>query len=407
MKKILLLTLILISSLYPQIGSIYSSYGPGEPNTNFSVRRNGFGIGLTTIDNVDISSINPASWSGIQVVKLIGSFYYSRNSFNDNLSKNIISIGSFENLSLSFPIKRDLGIVLAGGIIPYTKMHFRTISPGQFFDTISYNAHFSGDGGLTNYFLGLSYHLRNVGSLGISANFLIGTYFRSVSTEFKNIDYINPQFNTNYKNRGIAYRIGYISDNLSKYVKTENLKDLKFGFIYTFPTNLTTQYSEVKTGIFIDTVLENSMNTHIPAQLGIGLSGRFGERANVYVDYFYQDWTKFSTEGKRDENLSSLSIYSLGIEILPPIKPENYLETISLRLGAYVKKLPIVLNSKKIYEYGLRTGFSLPIDQLNLIDFALQYSIRGSTKNSLIRESILSFWLGINFAEIWFVKNDE
>lgn len=407
MKKIFFLVSIFVSSVFPQYGSIYSSYGPGEPNTNFGVRRNGFGIGVNTIDQIDISPINPASWSGIQVVKLNGSYHYSSNFYKDNISKNNISKGSLENLSIAFPIERNHGIVLAGGIIPYTKMHYRTISPVQFFDSISFNTNFSGDGGLTNYFLGLSYKLKNIGSFGVSTNFLMGTYYKTISTEFKDIDYINPSFNINYKNRGVAYRIGFISNNLMKYIKINNLTDLRLGFSYASDAYLTSEFSLVKSGLFIDTVLKKSINVYLPKQLALGLSGRIGLKTNFYVDYFYQDWTKFHTNGIREENLSSLVMYSLGFEILPLAKPGSYLETIALRFGTFLKKLPIRLNNEKIYEYGFRTGLSFPIDQLNLIDFAMQYSIRGTTKNSLIKESILSLWLGINFAEIWFVKNEE
>lgn len=407
MKKLLIIFLGLFNIITAQSASIYSNFGVGELNINPTTRRSGLGLAIAGRESFDINPFNPASSTRIQFVKFLASFNYSLNSYKDLNSSNNYQSGAFENLLFAIPIQRDYGIVLSGGILPFTRLNYKVLSSTNYFDSIPYHVKYEGLGGLTNYFIGVSYYQKNVGSFGLSSNFLIGTINRKLSTEFLNQNYVNPEFTSQYKYKGVAIRFGYISENIKNYLDEIPVKDLRIGFSYLTSASLTSELLDLKHGIFIDTTGERNYSTKIPSQFAIGLSSKFSDRLTVNVDFLNQDWTKFSTNTLSNFDLVNQNVFSIGFEYLPLERPEKFFDAITYRFGVFVKDIGIKINNEKIREYGFKFGTSLPIDQLNLIDFGLQYSVRGKNSGNLVKESVLNLWFGINLAEIWFVRNEE
>lgn len=407
MKKILLIFLFGVSNLLGQYVSIYSNFGVGELNVNPSARRSGFGLGIAGADNFDINPFNPASVHQLKFVKFTGALNYNWNFYEDKNSNNRYRTGSFEYLLLAIPIQRDYGLVLSGGISPFSRVNYKVLSPTFNFDTIPYQVKYDGIGGITNYFLGLSYRLENIGAFGISTNFLIGTITNKLSTEFVNTTLVNPTFTSETNYKGTSFRFGYISENLKNYFNDLPVKELRLGIGFLKGTSLNSERTELKQGIFIDTTYETSFKTILPEQYSVGLLTKFNDRLSIYVDYLNQNWTKLKTNSTSNFSGVNQNYVSVGFEYLPTLRPEKFIDAITWRLGFFSKNLGILVNDEKINEYGLKFGISLPIDQLNLIDVGMQYSLRGKLENNLVKESLFNFWIGINFAEIWFVRNEE
>lgn len=407
MKKILLILFLINTFLFSQGVSIYSNFGIGELNLNPTVRRSAFGLGIAGSDNFDVNPFNPASSSKIPFVKFSGALNYSLNNYSDKQTSNNFRTGSFEYLLITIPIQRDYGIVLNGGISPFTKVNYKVLSPQNYFDSIPYQVKYEGLGGITNYFVSVSYNAKNIGSFGLSTNFLIGTITNKISTEFLNTNYINPTFTTLSNYKGTTFRIGYISENLKSLFENLPFKEIKIGLSYLNSTSLKLEQTHLKQGIFIDTTAESSNKIKLPGQFTAGISAKFSDRLTGYLDYLFQDWTKLNTYSQSNYSNVAQNYLSIGFEYLPTTRPEKYFDAISWRFGLFTKNLGLSVNNQKINEYGLKVGASLPIDQLNLIDIGVQYSVRGTKENNLVKESILNFWFGINFAEIWFVRNEE
>ncbi len=407
MKKILLIILIGVNNFFGQNVSIYSNFGLGELNVNPTARRSGFGLGIAGADNFDINPFNPASSHLLKFVKFTGALNYSWNFHKDNNSSNRYRTGSFDYLLLALPVQRDYGLVISGGISPFSRVNYKVLSPAFNFDTIPYQVKYDGIGGITNYFLGISYRLENIGAFGIATNFLIGTITNKLSTEFVNTSFVNPTFTSETNYKGTSFRFGYISENLKKYFNDLPVKEIRLGISFLTQTSLNSERTELKQGIFIDTTYETSFETILPEQYSVGLSTKFNDRLLMYVDYLNQNWTKLKTNSQSNFSGDNQNYVSFGFEYLPTARPEKFIEAITWRLGFFYKNLGIIVNDEKINEYGLKFGLSVPIDQLNLIDIGMQYSLRGKIKNNLVKESLFNFWIGINFAEIWFVRNEE
>lgn len=407
MRKIILILVLLSTSIFGQAISLYSNFGVGELNVNPTARRSGFGLGIAALDNFDINPFNPASTSKIQFVKFAGSLNYSWNSFSDQATTNSFRTGAFDYLLLAIPVQRDYGIVLSGGISPLTKMNYKVLSPEFYFDSIPYKVKYEGLGGLTDYYFGLSYNIKSFGSIGLSANFLIGTVTDQVSTEFVQTSFINPVFKTESNYKGVGVRFGFISENLKTYIDNLPLKEFRIGFSYLSPVNLSLERTKLKQGIFLDTISQNSYKTKLPGQFAAGISAKLSDRSTLYVDYLNQDWSKLNTYSQSGFASVSQNYFSIGFEYVPVSRPEKYFEAITWRFGLFSKNIGLAVNDVKINEYGFKAGASLPVDQLNSIDIGVQYSIRGKKANNLVKESVLNIWFGINFAEIWFVRSEE
>lgn len=407
MKKTILLILFTLNFLVGQSSSVYSNFGIGELNVNPTARRSGFGLGVAGADNFDINPLNPASVYQLKFVKFSASGNYNVNVYSDKFSENKYSTGFFDYLLLAIPLHRDYGIVLSGGISPLTRVRYNVLSPTNYFDSIPYIVKYEGLGGITNYNIGLSYKTSEYGAFGISSNFLIGTINKKLTTDFEDQSLINPTFTKEIKFNGLAVRFGYISENLKNYYKEIPLVDLRVGISYLSRSILNTEILELKQGIFIDTTDEFSSKSRLPEQLAMGISAKFNQRLNLYVDYLNHNWTKLKTVSISNFSLVNQNYFSIGVEYLPNPRPEKFVDAITYRLGAFYKNLGVVVNNEKINEYGFKAGISFPIDQLNLIDVGLQYSIRGKKQNDLVKESLFNIWIGINFAEIWFVRSEE
>ncbi|GEM_PF-2273491 len=408
MKNSLFIVLIIVSISYSQIGSIYSNTPIGELVTDFSVRRNGLGLGIASQEIYDLNPINPASWNSIPYVKFIGSFKFSSNSFSDVNSNNKLSNGSFNSLLIALPVERSLGIVFSGGIIPYSKINYKVLSPENTFDSIKYTSRFEANGGITNYYFGLSSRVKNHFSIGLAASFLVGTVSKVLSTDFLEDNMIDPEFTEKLKYNGVGVRIGIVSENLNKKFNLKPFTDIRVGFSYLNSVSLNTNLLDLKRGFFIDTVSEFNFTTKIPSQIAFGLAFNYKNKYNLYIDYLNQNLSNLNSDYKKSSfELSAHNIYSIGVELIPSSKPKNFFETISWRAGLFYKDLGIKINGQNINETGIKAGLSFPIDQLNLLDIAVQYSIRGKKEKFFVKESIFNLWVGINFAEIWFVRSED
>ncbi len=393
--------------IYSQIGSTYSRFGLGDVVINPSIRRNGFGsLGTALIDQFDINSYNPAAWSGIIATKMSASMRFNGNNFTDGINSNYLSNASFESLNLAIPISPINGITAVLGVTPLTKVSY-DISGKNIVDSIEYTEEYSGDGGLNKVFLGTSYRFPFGLSVGISFNSFFGTINNKSVVKFNSNEYLSTAFVNESKYRGFNLSLGLVTQNLNNLLNLETLDELHFGLVFSTKASLSTELNEIKFGTIVDTMISKSFDTEVPAQLGIGFSARFSKRLNLFVDYFRQDWTQFRSSGLADQSLKALSKYAMGLEYLPTSKPENFFQAFIWRFGIFYKDSEYSYKNNRINEIGANFGFSFPIDANNSMDFAIEYSIRGTTSQNLQKDNFIKIWAGINFAELWFIRDED
>ena len=143
------------------VNSPYARFNLGllEPAGSFRSMGMG-GIGISMRDNNSIYFLNPASYSNIDTNSFVFDFGidYSINLLSDGNSSFFSDDMNFDHLLMGFPVTKRLGI--ATGIVPlsngYYKISESVLEGDPDYDPVTgeYTSYHSGEGGLTNFFLG-------------------------------------------------------------------------------------------------------------------------------------------------------------------------------------------------------------------------------------------------------------
>ncbi len=72
-----------------------------------------------------------------------------------------------------------------------------------------------------------------------------------------------------------------------------------------------------------------------------------------------------------------------------------------------MKKHFIMFQDQDINSYGIRAGVNIPISTYNSIDLGLNYSVKGTTENGLIKDEFFNLTAAVNFGELWFLRPRE
>ena len=191
--------------------------------------------------------------------------------------------------------------------------------------------------------------------------------------------------------------------------KSKNLKYLTVGFFYQMPIDLTAnEESIVTSSTGTDSNVVRSGTINIPAAYGFGLANRFGDRVNVAVDAYFQQWSDYSDFGVTPSNFTNSSRFGAGFELLPsPDRDRSFFEKLTYRAGGFYEKAYYLVNSEEINTLGFSLGVGIPISDFNSIDLSFNYSMRGKEENGLIKDRLFMIHAGVNFGELWFLRPDE
>jgi hypothetical protein len=148
---------------------------------------------------------------------------------------------------------------------------------------------------------------------------------------------------------------------------------------------------------------------YLPNSYGGGLSVTLNQKYTWLADYRYSDWNSVQTQNSypgQDYSIVSSERASLGFEVSK--KKELYntrVELSYLQSGLYFSNSYLAINGKQLTDMGATVGFGINSLKSPLAyNIILQYGIRGTTKNNLIRENYTNITFVINFGAVWFTK---
>ncbi len=409
-KYIILLIIFLTNIIYASGGSIYSRFGFGDFYYSYSARRMGMGeLGIASIDYDYLNFLNPASWSKLRVTRVETGIIYHGNNISNNSSSVFYSQTIFTGFMLGFPIDHQYGISLTAGLLPFSNVDYDVANKENNDLTGSYKLSYSGKGGLSKAFVGLSYKLPFNFSVGASLDYYLGKITHKSSIEFNSSStYKNGSFSDEYSYSGLGFTIGLISGNLSQLIKLNNVKDLRIGITYS--SNTTIDADTVNNSTTIIGTISNSsgkITTKLPYRFGAGLSLQWSDYL-IVADYLYQPFNQFTKDNKHLNELKNLQKLSLGIEYRKSeLRSHSYWEQVMLRGGLSYEKTQYEINNKSIDMISIYSGFSLPLGLESTIDFAFQYGRRGTTANNLLKENIYKFSITLSLGEIWFIRQER
>lgn len=396
--------------------SPYTLYGIGDVYRPGSIAGKAMGgINYGVRDPLSINSYNPAALS-VQdsLVVLLDFAAGSKNTYSKSATtKTSANTFYFDYVDLSLRVARNLTV--NAGMAPLSDIGYDIVrketDPAQILQYGDIQYSHAGEGGINKVHLGAGYKLFPKFSVGFNMNYYFGSINRYNTTEFLTAtDYNNIYTESRTKISKIGFSFG------AQFHSRLNAKTfLTVGAIYQPKTILPSKKETITiiAGLTNDTAKSVSTKVDgvfLPQTIGIGFTLRRTDKLVIGADYTYQDWSRFNMDGNSQDvtfNAGKSHTYNFGIEYTPRANNiKNNLNRWNYRAGLRYAKTFMTCNGHNITEQSIFVGAGIPLSRRlgSKINAAVEIGQRGTVKSGLVKETFVTFSLGISIFELWFQK---
>lgn len=389
-------------------GSAYSIFGIGDINYYTSTRTYTMGILGTSLFGNYVNNLNPATMTKLNstLITINGNYGFLKTA--NDISENNVSNGNVLGVNIGIPFDQIRGWVFSLGFNPMTLVNYKVKVKGTIGGQ-NYTQSYSGKGGLSRINAGMSYNLAQKISVGLEYNFGFGEINNQNFVNFNNQSYTNSDvknqydFKRSFMKAGLIFEVGRLIKSLPL-----SMRNFNIGFVFQSGINLTaTQDGIFRSSLSTDTVRLNTGEINIPDSYGFGITNTFGRKYVLSGDVLFQDWSKYTEFGQTNPNYQMSYRAGLGMEILPDENSISFWGGLTYRFGGFYDKAFYKVENQDINAYGVRAGVNIPLSRYNSIDFGLNYSVKGTKDNGLLKDEFINLTAGINFGELWFIRPKE
>ncbi len=411
--KILILILFVFQIfVFGQNSSSYSRIGIGDILYSYSASELAIGqLGSSLSYSGFVNIVNPASWTDINRTRFETSLSYTGLYISDNTTNQFNGKAQFSGFTLGFPISDSNGISLTLGLVPYSMISYNVIGNENYLPATndSYQVTYQGQGGLSKSFIGASYQLPFNLKIGASLEYYFGNFNYTSNASFTNSTVISTEYKRTYQPNGLGTTFGLISPDFSNIFNSKSISNLRIGLAVNYISTLSTDTLLTSTSaVRTDTIGEGTADMKIPLRLTAGLSFALNQKYIFSLDASSQNWSQYSFNGIKSNDLRNAMKLSAGFEFRP--KADIGMSTwdqIIWRAGVSYEQTQYQINNIGINQISIAGGFSYPLSYVNTLDFALQYSQRGTRQSSLMMEKAFTINVGLSLGELWFLRRDE
>lgn len=433
MRYSILSILFAFSSIvgFSQGNSPFSQYGPGDfYSSNFQSNFSRGGIGASSISANTLNPTNPSSYSQITLTTGETGIYSSTNLIFSEESSSYFTMANLSSFGLGLPLKKGMGI--AFGLTPYSKQNYDYFFSDTLADNTPAKYKYSGDGGLSKFFLGYGIKLKNL-SFGFNGHYIFGRLnsINKVKYPTDNLLVFNSLRIINYSNvngfgfnTGLQYCIKYSNEN---YINTGVAFEL--GKKYTTSNYAVGNYFNEQThalnpelGLVEIHNTENIIDTRdspvegqiiLPSQLQFGISVGKYEKWETSLELKYNDFSTYQLNGEIS-NLKDKNTIILGGRIVPNSKAlgkSNYWKTITYNIGGFFGNSGYHINNNESKEIGINFALGLPMKKFKFqtetfgssVYLGFGYLNRSNTAADFY-ENFLNINASIVLNDKWFIK---
>ncbi|MBO4263267.1 MAG: hypothetical protein J5871_01130 [Bacteroidales bacterium] len=405
----------------------YSIFGVGDmaaPGTAYNKTMGGVGIAGRT--NRHINVLNPASVTARDSLSVLMDFsLYEDNKIFSQTGRrsdasNTFNIGS---CILSFPIWRSSAMMV--GIMPYSDTGygyaFANTDPriiGNVGD-VTYSA--NGSGSLYQVFAGGGVTFWKRLSLGAEFIFLFGDIEKQYTQTFSDASYNGILSGYSIKATSCTGKFGL------QYEQPIGTKaSVTVGGTYRMGSVLGGEFASYKFAngsAAKDTLDYRTGYRHdirLAAEIGVGISFRYGDKFMAEFDYTRSDWRNSGFDdhpGFMGNALQSSSAskftstwsesYRAGFEYVPNRNDVRYFfRKVAYRAGGYYKREYFLLDGNPVQAYGITLGATIPVFRwYNGLTVGFEFGQRGSLRQAAqVQETCFNLSFGVNLFDIWFKK---
>ena len=444
------LVILIINPANAQDNSPYSRYGLGDLHPTTHIFNRGMaGVSQAYGDQWSVNFANPASYSRFyslqeartkkltygRIILDMGLNIDNRTISEPNNPEKFSSPNAyFSYLQLGIPLRKNWGMVF--GLRPISKINYKISRTEKLIDPVSHSpidtalTQFVGDGGAYLFNTGTGFAIKNF-SFGVNAGYLFGKKDYSTLRDLYNDTIVAGYYTgSNYQTKstfgdlffsmGMQYHI-----DLNK----EKTKYLQFGLSGNIKQQLNSRNDIIREtyvrstdgGVLrLDSVSEKldvKGKVDYPSSIGGGfLMERLPDVKKggwlIGVDFVQNGWNDYRFNGQIDSVRNNWKL-KIGGQIRPSLKDVKYKNLLSYRAGFFFGNDYVYLN-KKLPEYGITVGMSLPIanlkdasrrfrNQYSIINIAAEYIKRGNNDN-VLSENLFRVSVGFSLTDLWFVK---
>ena len=383
--------------------SPYTRYGYGDlGNHSFGAGRSMGGIGIGLRSSKQINPMNPASYSSIDSMTFLFDFgaSFQLSLYNDGTNKQNDLNGNVEYIAMQFPLYKRMG--MSAGLLPFSHVGYKFGEVKTSNEGHVYTESFQGVGGLNQLYAGLSIELwKKRLSIGSNINYLFGSITHSAVTDYVSTSTTKVTSNKVFELRDVVFDFGL------QYVHPLNKTDqLIAGLAYSPKKQLhNTVYEWITNGNDVmssDTITDIAYD--VPNKYNAGLSFVKANKFIAAVDFSYQEWSKASFAGRKNE-LNNRSRIAAGFELIPNLFSRPYINRIRYRAGLSYTNSYIKVNGNGYKEFGATAGAGFPIsDARSFVNFSLEYRKVIPDYKTMINENYFLMTLSYTFNEYWFFK---
>ena len=409
-------------------GTIYSRFGLGtltEFSSSQSQALGGGGFALRTL-NYNPDS-NPALWSDQVFTRLSGGAVAQSVVTSDGSGDSgQLSSGNVQAVQFNFPLyERKLGVGLS--FQPYSQSNYSAVQRGQVNvgpqqnTEAAYRVNFEGSGGLHRLRGGLGYRINEVLRVGATVDLLFGVIESQRRTTWENAQTLRDVLvSDGVQLSGLTTTIG---SHLAFADVFADDDAFSVGAAVTLPASLSgDRFRTLDEDLARDTLSSRRGNVTLPLQARLGVSYQPNPTWTFVADGSFDPWSTASSDfsgGSADTSSVRFPVggtatladrwrLSMGAEVVPAGDDQlaGYFAQIAYRFGGYVEHMYVRPDQQTdLYESAVTAGVSLPTSLSGTrIDLNTRVGTRGTTSNSLVRDTFFGVSLHVNFGERWFTR---
>ncbi|MFV0593394.1 MAG: hypothetical protein ACK5M7_18625 [Draconibacterium sp.] len=384
--------------------SPYSVFGPGEiQNRGFSSTQGMAGAGIALKSGNSINNLNPASYTGIDSLRIISEFGVAGKVYSLQSAKEKQNgfTGNLSHVGLGFKYTRWLGGSF--GVVPFSTINY-SIVKDNYMEGVNqqYYSGYVGSGGISQLYFGNAVKLGKHLSLGMNFSYMFGSLVQEeniYATEYvpnmqvKRYDYMRSlyfDFGTQYafKKNKIEYSLGLT------FAPEQDLRSKHVIDVYdnTFALVAGDEY--------------NTDYLTVPDILGVGIGVDNPGKYKFAIDYTFQNWSAVSYP-VQGEDFVNLHRVVAGVEFRPwQYRAVNAaFKNWTYRFGLNYQRSYLKLGSSAVNDKSITAGFGIPLPgRISDVNISLTGGINGTTSNNLVQEKYLIFNIGFNLNEIAFMR---
>lgn len=381
----------------------YSKMGYGMLNDNVSsIQRSMGGVGYAMEGGRIINVMNPASYADVDSLTFLWDVGIDLSNLwsKENGNKGYNFGAGLDYLTGHFKVAKGLGASF--GLLPYSSVGYTyggTIAGGSEVR--------SGNGGISQLYLGIGYEpVKNL-SVGVNFAYLFGTTSNTTLISSSSTSYFTRNLKVRDWNTqvGVQYSLPLLK-NRDRLTVGLTYQPKKSFHGHAWGTSYDTQDNKA------DTIGYTSMkgNYEQPYSIGMGVSYTMDHRLTLEADYTFQKWssakyTPIPGIEAQDMKFDDRWKLALGMQYTPN-KRGSYFGAMSFRAGAFFTHDYMMFDNSNLRDYGLSVGVGLPAPgSKTTINLGVEWRHREATPVHLISENYLNITLGVNFNELWFWKS--